>query len=221
MKKRSVFRVPAIITAALIILSAGCSDINTNKEDEISKPKTSSEQSETENTAEKIHTTSSSLTSPLDMDTWGTAAKYSTSEQKYYNVPVRITSAIYGKDAEIKIKDALKKDPAGYEFTAAQKDQKWAVVTYELSLDGFPVDDGGADASITSFVTAEDGGYLSRGGKDDAVVTMNLYEEKYYFEGIVSGQTAMLIPKECDKFILCLGEYGETQAFFIPDIPKG
>lgn len=202
----------AAAAAVMIISFAGCSAKET--EEESSAAESSANESVPEKAKEKLRASTSSLQLPLGMNEWGSAAKYSVSENKYHDVPVKITGMVCGSEADKKIREILKKDPSGYKYTEPGKDSKWALIDYTLSLDGFPLDEGGEDASVTSFVTAEDGGYLKSGGKDTASVTMDLFEKKYYFEGTVSGQIAVLIPAECKKFILTLGEYDETQAFF-------
>ena len=213
--RRLICTAGVILAAAVLTAFAGCSGNNDPAEEESSEIKTSSQESTESRVQKKIHTISSSLKSPLDMDVWGAAAKYSTSDQKYYNVPTKVISAEYGRGAEKKIQAALKKNPAGYEYTTPAKDQKWALIGYTISLDGFALDENGADASLTSFVSAEDGGYLRQGGKDVTSVTMNLFEDKYYYEGQAEGYIAVLIPADCKKFILTLGEYNETQAFYL------
>ncbi len=165
---------------------------------------------------EKIKTMSSSQNTPLKTGEWGIAAKYSTSDQLYANVPVKITSVTYGENAEKTVRSFMNENPE-YVYTKPLPTEQWAVAEYELSLDGFPLDETGADASITSFVTAEDGGTITVDEKIYNPFTVNIIDGQYRYEGIVSGKIAFRLPKNCGKYLIVVGEFEETQAFFLPD----
>ena len=79
-----------LITTFSFMICA-CSENKTEENEETSSVSSASENPE-ESDKEEIRTTSSSLTSPLSLNEWGTAAKFSTKEQKYYNVPIRVIS---------------------------------------------------------------------------------------------------------------------------------
>lgn len=166
-----------------------------------------------ESSNEKIRTVSSSLSSPLGLDTWGSAAKYNTKEQNYINVPVRITAIEHGQKATDTVKKFMS-ESSSYNYTEPGQDAEWVIADYEISLDGFPVDEGGADSSITSFITAENGGYFEYGDKQWSTTTINITDGKYYFDGIVKGQIAYQMLKDRTDYVITLGEYDETQAFF-------
>lgn len=166
-----------------------------------------------ESSNEKIRTVSSSLSSPLGLDTWGSAAKYNTKEQNYINVPVRITAIEHGQKATDTVKKFMS-ESSSYNYTEPGQDAEWVIADYEISLDGFPVDEGGADSSITSFITAENGGYFEYGDKQWSTTTINITDRKYYFDGIVKGQIAYQMLKDRTDYVITLGEYDETQAFF-------
>lgn len=168
---------------------------------------------------EKIKSMSSSQNTPLKLESWGVAAKFSTSEQAYANVPVRVTSVTIGKKAEKEVRTFMN-ESTEYVYTAPSAEEQWVLAEYELSLDGFPLDESGADAGITSFVTAEDGGIITVGEKKYSPVTVNITDGQYYYEGIVKGKIAYRLPKKCGKTLLVLGEFEETQAFFQIDEGK-
>ena len=166
-----------------------------------------------ESSAEKIRTVSSSLSSPLGLNSWGSAAKYNTKEQNYINVPVRITAIEHGQNATDTVKKFMS-ESSSYNYTEPGQDAEWVIADYEISLDGFPVDEGGADSTITSFITAENGGYFEYGDKQWSTTTINITDGKYYFDGIVKGQIAYQMLKDRTDYVITLGEYDETQAFF-------
>lgn len=161
----------------------------------------------------KIRTVSSSLSSPLALNSWGSAAKYNTKEQNYINVPVRITAIEHGQKATDTVKKFMS-ESSSYNYTEPGQDAEWVIADYEISLDGFPVDEGGADSSITSFITAENGGYFEYGDKQWSTTTINITDGKYYFDGTVKGQIAYQMLKDRTDYVITLGEYDETQAFF-------
>ena len=189
------------------VAESSVSEITSNTQSE-----NSSEQS-TESSDEKIRTVSSSLSSPLGLNSWGSAAKYNTKEQNYINVPVRIISVEHGQKATDTVKKFMSESPS-YNYTEPGQDAEWVVAEYEISLDGFPVDEGGADSTITSFITAENGGYFEYGDKQWSTTTINITDGKYYFDGIVKGQIAYQMLKDRTDYVITLGEYDETQAFF-------
>ena len=46
--------------------------------------------------------------------------------------------------------------------------------------------------------------------------TIALDEQTYYFDGVIHSMICSPIPKEVKDYLIVLGEYGETQAFFKP-----
>lgn len=204
-----------LITAVMICLSAaGCSDSqNDTQENSDDETSLSEQSSETVEESSHIKPVSSSLTSPLGMEEWGNAAKFSTSEQKYYNVPIRIISVTADSRNEKTVKDFTENNKS-YTYHEPAKDCQWVIAEYEIDLGGFPVDEGGTDISVVSFVTGTDGQTLEYKNKKYSVTTINMTDDKYYFEGIHKGKIAYEIPKSCIDYMLILGEYGETQAYF-------
>ena len=224
--------ISVVVFISAVLLMSACAD-NTNNNSENSSDATTTESSvaeitsntqsenpdknsseeNSENSDEKIHTVSSSLSSALGLNSWGSAAKYNTKEQNYINVPVRITSVEHGQKATDIVKEFMS-ESSSYNYTEPSNDAEWVVADYEISLDGFPVDEGGADGSITSFITSESGGYLEYGDKQWSTTTINITDGKYYFDGIVKGKIAYQMLKNRSDYVITLGEYGETQAFF-------
>ncbi|MDD6490011.1 MAG: hypothetical protein PUG48_09415 [Clostridia bacterium] len=173
----------------------------------------SDDTSSAESSEEQIRTISSSLSSPLGLNSWGIVAKYNTKEHNYINVPIRITAVEHGQKATDIVKKFMS-ESSSYNYTEPGQDAEWVVAEYEISLDGFPVDEGGADSSITSSVTAENGGYFEYGDKKWSTTTVNITDGQYYFEGTVKGQIAYQMLKNRTDYVITLGEYDETQAFF-------
>ena len=163
--------------------------------------------------ASSVRAVSSSLTSPLALQEWGNAAKFSTLDQKYYTVPVRILKVITGSQAEKTVRDYTKENKT-YSLPSDDSSDVWVTAEYEICLDGFPAGKSGTDAGIVSFVTGLDGNTLEYSGKKYSVTTINITDGKYYYEGVHRGSIAFTIPSGCRDYMLSLGEYGETQAFF-------
>lgn len=205
-----------VILPAVILLSlSGCSNSESSKEEESvsSAIKTEISDAENESPADSIKTISSSLNSPLGFEEWGAAAKFSTAEQKYFNVPVRILSVTKGEAAKKEVK-LYAENSDEFIYSEPEKGEEWVVAEYELSLDGFPVDSEGADVSVTSFVAAADGGYIQKDGKNQSTVTVSMIDSEYYFEGIRNGKIAFILPEQYNDYMVILGEYNETQAYF-------
>lgn len=235
MKKNIIF---AVILAFTVLSFSACSDTNENSvvsenptvqsSSETSSDKdnseTSSAESDIENSTEnnessteEVSTAPSTVASPLTLNTWGTASKYCTKEQSYIDVPVRITSVTKGENAE-KIVKRFMDDSSSYNYTEPDQNAEWVIAEYEISLDGFPTDEGGVDGSITSFITGTDGDYIDYGDKKWSTTTINITDGKYYYEDIVKGQIAYQMIIGRTDYIITIGEYNETQSFFSESI---
>lgn len=210
--KKVIFTTICIIMVAL--LTACSANEKDNSENSTDTSVKVSEMSENENNKQNdISVSSSSISVPLSINNWGNASKYSTKEQGYYNIPIRITALTKGKKASEIVKKFMDKS-ASYTYTEPDKNAEWIVADYEISLDGFPVDKGGVDTSITSFVTGTDGNYMEYGDKKWSTTTVNITDGKYYYEGNVKGQIAYQMLTGRTDYVITLGEYNETQAFF-------
>ena len=214
----SVRKTLSLITLAFLAaaLFCACSDKKDEQDSSRSHPESSvqsSKESEKSST-EEINAAVASLSSPAGLDKWFTASKYSTSEKEYANVPVRIISVTRGEKAQQRVSSLTEKSKV-YTYRQPEKGCEWVIAQYELSLYDFPVDEGGADASVTSFIVGTDGGSITQtDGTLFSDVTMNFYDEGYVFEGTVKGEIAYTLPVGMKDYLLALGEYGETTGYF-------
>lgn len=201
-----------IITALLFVMSA-CAESEENNSSDVSQAESKASEISEASEKEEIKAVSSSVSSPLSSDVWGSASKYSTFKQKYCDVPVRLTGVTRGDKAKAEVR-AFMNGSDEYTYKEPDKGEEWVVAEYELCLDGFPLDEGGADCSVSSFVTGTDGGYIVSGGKNYSPVTVNITDGEYYFEEIHGGKIAFTLPKNCKDCLIVLGEYEEDQAYF-------
>ena len=215
---KAVILLFGILAAAVCLVS--CSDgerMDGSDVDNKSAPSFESISEESDENDEEnndITTVSSSLSSPLSVEEWGVCAKYCTSTEEYVNVPVRLTGIIKGKDAQDRIKSYARGNDS-FIYRSPEKGTEWVIAQYELSLTGFPVDKGGADCIVTSFAVSSEGDMLTLNGKGYIPTTINITPEKYSYEGIVQGEIAYCAVKDGEDYILTIGEYGETQAYFL------
>ncbi len=175
-------RLTAAVTVMLVCM-AGCSEGGVQESTLSRIPAvTSNASSEEEST---LTAADSSEQMPLGLHTWGLAAKYDPVSESYREVPVRITR-LTEDTADVSL-------PEGYHWKAAE---------YEISLQDYPVPEGGVTAAITCSVLS---GYA---------LTVDLSEEAYAFEGILKGKVAYPVADDAQECILVFGETGEKQAFF-------
>ena len=174
---------------------------------------TADSSSEGMNSSTSISASSSSVNSPLEIGSWGTCAKYCTKTSGYINVPVCVTGVSHGKEAEKTVRDFAQKSNA-FVYRSPEKNEEWAVISYKLSLDGFPVDKGGTLVGLHTGITDISGEPFNKDGRTVIPSTIDMSGEAYAYEGIVSGQAAVLMPESADEYLIYLGEYNETQAFF-------
>lgn len=206
-----------IITVTSLLMMSSCANgEEENSVDESSRNGHTESRASEVSEKEEIKPTSSYVSSPLALGVWGSAAKYSTSERKYFDIPVRLTGVLRGDKAKEEVRSFMNGSNE-YTYKEPDKDEEWVIVEYELCLDGFPLDEGGADCSIVSFVKGKDGGYVNSGGKSFDPITVNITDGNYYFEEIHSGKIAFTLPKDCKDYLIVLGEYEEDQAYFISD----
>lgn len=208
--KKTAFIIAAALLMSFSACSSGTETASSAEEKEVSADSAASAQP---NNITEIKTSVSSADMPLDPEQWGQCAKYSVSEQKYASVPVRLTAVERGSTAKMRAEDFLKAHAEYSGINRPSDDQEWAAVDYELVLDGFPLDKGGTDAIITGFVQAEDGGDIKDGDSVFFPVTVNISEDKIYYEGTVKGSFVFVLPKSCKTFLMVFGEYDEEQAF--------
>ena len=160
---------------------------------------------------------SSSVSSPLGKEEWGTAAKFCLKDNGYVNVPVRIVSVRRGSGVNAEVKKIMNASSFNYYFEPSEKEE-YAIAEYEICLDGFPVGEGGITCDVTAFVTGTDGQAIKLSdGSYWSATASSLDNETYYYEGTVRSMLAYRIPKECSGYMITLGEYGETQAFVKPE----
>lgn len=232
MKKLSAL----LITAALALSLSACSDSSGETQQSSSaegnesssvSSKTSSDESthsdvqesRPENAvsykvsgAETPSAKSSSLDSPLSLNEWGTCSKLSLKDLTYTNVPVRIVSVKRGAEIYDELKESV---PTGRYIFEPRDNEEYAVCEYEICLNGFPVPEGGTLCDISGKITGNDGMSvtLSDGIIWGTTVTC-LDEDTYYYDGVIHSQFCFPIPKEVHDYLIVLGEYGESEAYF-------
>ena len=165
--------------------------------------------------AEKPTGKSSSADAPLSLDEWGTAAKLNLKDNTYTNVPVRLVSVKRGANIYSELKDTV--GSSRYLFEPRDTEE-YLVCEYEICLDGFPVPEGGTLCNITGGITGTNGEMVKLStGSYWGSSTVSLDEQTYYYDGVIHSMICSPIPKEVKDYLIVLGEYGETQAFFKPE----
>lgn len=164
---------------------------------------------------QEITITSSSASSPLSLNVWGSAAKYSTASGEYVETPIRLLSVRRGESVKEEVRRLAEKSSFAV-YREPDKDKEYALVTYELSLDGFPVKEGGTLIDVFATVTGTDGEMLKlANGSYYSTTAMCLNDDDaYFYEGVATGMMAYQIPKNCTDYLLVIGEPGESLAYF-------
>lgn len=165
--------------------------------------------------AEKPMGKSSTLDSPLGLNEWGSCAKQNLKDYTYTNVPVRIVSIRRGETVFNELKEMV--SASRYLFEP-RDEEEYLVCEYEICLDGFPVPKGGTLCDISGSITGTDGQFvkLSTGSYWSSSI-VNLDEETYYYDGVIHSMFCSPIPREVKDYLVILGTFGETQAYFKPE----
>ncbi len=164
--------------------------------------------------AEKPTGKSSSLDAPLGLNEWGSCAKFCTKEGTYINVPIRLVSARRGDSIYGELKETV--GSARYLFEP-KDNEEYLVCEYEICLDGFPVAEGGTLCDIEGNITGTNGEAIKlSSGSYWGSTLISLDTETYYYDGVIHSLICSPIPKEIKDYLIVLGEYGETQAYFKP-----
>lgn len=218
MKKKFISLIIAVslIPAAFI---SGCS----GKKDDTSRSSggkggTSGTSDVSEISRESIDTKTSSAGLPLKLNEWGKAAKFCTADSAYKDVPIRILSVRRGAEVNDEVRQ-LVRNSSFLIYSEPDDKEEYAIAEYEISLDGFPVKEGGVQADITASVSGADGGMikLDDGSYFGTAAASLVGDDEYYHEGVVKGKLAYKIIKGYSDYLLVVGETGETQAYFRPE----
>ena len=217
-----------ILTAALVLALGACSgNSDDNKTSDVGIPggDSSEESSETVrkpsgsgisylvDSEDTPSASASSLTMPLEIGDWGTAAKLSLENGGYVDVPVRVVSFRRSGGVNNEVKKIMDGSAFNYYFEPSENEE-YVLVDYEICLNGFPVGQGGITCDIPAFVTGDDGEFIKlENGSYFGTSASCLDNETYYFEGIVHSEMAYRVPKEVTEYMLTIGEYGENQVF--------
>lgn len=201
-----------ILTFIILISFPACGSDKIEESSSTSEKTVSAVSSEVSEKSD-IKAVSSSAANPLELESWGRCAKFSVSEQKYFSVPVRLMKVQKGTQAKKQAEEYLKEYDEYKGITRPDNDSQWVVLDYEIMLDGFPMDENGADASISSMIMSDEGENIKVGDDVFIPVTVNIYDDETAFEGTVKGSIAFVMPKSCKTFLAVLGETGEENAF--------
>lgn len=232
-------QVLCVAVCALLLLTAGCAQTQPKDErDSVISSGASSESSVAEPSDESGDSRSSKATaaensssisyqvsradkpaaekasaeSPLSIGQWGSAAKYSTKDGAYVQVPVRIVSVRRGNSVNKEVTNTAKK--TGVYLFSLKDNEEYALADYEICLDDFPVGEGGTLADITAFITGPDGQAIkTKEGGYWGTTAVCLDQTAYFYEGVIRSQMAFPILKNCSDYLINLGEYGEAQTF--------
>lgn len=210
MKKKIIATVLCIISLLALSACAASEETETSSGTKELSVETSTVDEESK---EKIKTTKSSVDTPLSVETWGVCGKYCTVTESYENVPVRITKIIRGDEASQKVK-AFMETHNGYDYTEPESGKEWVVAVYEINLDNFTVDEGGADLSVTARVCGTDGGNLVLNDEQYYATVLTLADDEYVYGGTVEGMAAFILPEKLTEYRIVLGEYDEQCAWF-------
>lgn len=229
--KKQWSAVAAFVLLTGVMLWSGCSsetkeDSSKDKKDTVSQISEQSDESQQYangtgvsyrvTDAEKPTPSSGTVKTPLTNGSWGTAAKYCLEESRYVNVPVRVVSVRRGTRVTEEVRSLMNRK--GDYFTEPSDQEEYAIVEYEISLDGFPVGKGGVLCDIVAFVTGEDGEAMRLdSGSYWGSTALALDDDTYYYEGVIHSQLAYRIIKGRTDYLLMVGEYGETQTCFRPE----
>lgn len=190
------------------------SDFDVSEESEISETSASGSgiSYQTDN-KETPSTSSSSLNSPLGLNEWGIASKYCLNTKSYVNVPVRIVSVKRGNEAEEEIKKL-----GAYIFDNRESEE-YAIAEYEICLNDFPAGKNGTWCDISGSVTSLDGNLmkLDDGTYWGSSISFFTEDKDFYYDGIVHSKVYFSIIKDRTDYLLCIGESGETVAYFKPE----
>lgn len=163
--------------------------------------------------AEKPEVSPATVEKPLSVGEWGIAAKFCTSNDRYVEVPVRIVSIRRGGDVNEEVRRLMEQE--NHYYFEPDENEEYAIAEYEISLQDFPVGEGGTLCDITAFITGENGEALVlKDGSYWGTSVSCLDESTYYYEGVVHSLMAFRIIKNRTDYLLTVGEYGETQTFF-------
>lgn len=190
-------------------------DNNTDSENtsSITNDNNSNKQDSSSSQAGSITGKASSKSNPLSIGEWGIASKYSSKNS--VDVPVKVTNVTRGSSAAQEVKDYCNNKSSFYKYTEPKDGMEWAVVDYTVDLTNIAdFGSGEKSLSVTSKISGTgDNTSIKYNGITYIVTTMNI-NARTSTENIANGQFAVQLPIGCSDYIIVLGDYSQTQAFF-------
>lgn len=190
---------------------------NTNSENDTKKSDDTKKDSSTKST---LNGKSSTITSPLEIGQTGVASKYAPKNSDYHDVDICLSNVIRG-DAAKKIVDDYNSKGHAVTIGALENSQlEYAVGEYTITLPSdFPSDEYGPSEDITSEIKGKDDNGVVYNGVLYVASTWNIPtvgdESRVIKSGVPEkGRFIFAIPKGCTDYIIALGEYDKTIAYF-------
>lgn len=151
--------------------------------------------------------------SPLNVGDWGIASKYSTKSSNYDEVAVKITKVTRGEDATKQVKEFTDKS-SSYKYEEPKTNMEWVVIEYEVDLSTYNKANIGANADVTSKVEGTDSSSIKYNDVMYIATTTYIGSRDYVKTDSVTGKIATQIPVGCKDYVIELGSYGKTIAYF-------
>ncbi len=161
-----------------------------------------------DNYVASINAKESSRENPLSIGDWGIASKYIFGE--YRNVPVRVNKVTRGEEAAKQVKEYCESGSSVYEYKEPEADMEWALIEYNVDLKNV---DRNTAIRTDARIIGIDSTAIQYNGKSYNVSTMGMTSNSTKAE-IGTGYFAAQIPIGCKDYLISLGAYSNTQAFF-------
>ncbi len=161
-----------------------------------------------ENYVASITGKSSSQENPLSIGDWGIASKYIFGE--YRDIPVRVTKVTRGDEAAKQVKDYCETGSSVYEYKEPEEGMEWAVIQYTVDLMNV---DRTTSIRTDAKITGTDSTSIKYNGKSYVVSTMGMTTNSTKSE-VGTGYFAAQLPIGCKDYLIVMGAYSNTQAFY-------
>ncbi|SHJ26189.1 hypothetical protein SAMN02745163_01596 [Clostridium cavendishii DSM 21758] len=197
---------------------------DSSKKEETTKkeePTKKEESTKTQSTAGKSNEAKpSTLKAPLEIGQTGIASKIAAKDPNLHNSNVSLTNIIRGEEAK-KLVDEFNSNHRAVQIAPLESSQlEYAVAEYDITIpEDFPHDIDGPGIEISSEINGLDGEGLVYDGVLYVNTTCDISPKGS--ENVVlkpnvpgKGRFAFTIPKGCTNYLVLLGEFDGTKAYF-------
>lgn len=188
--------------------------VNNTTNNNISNNTTTNNSTNKTSSSSVIDAKQSTKENPLEKGTWGIASKYSTESKNYEDVYVKVTNIIRGEEAKKAVQDYIN-SKSYFKYEEPKEGLEWVVLDYDLDYASFAKSSLGANADVTSSIRGiGDHSSVVYNGTTYILSSRYIGSSDYVKTQTTTGKIAFQMPIGCSDYVVELGSYSGSKAYF-------